>query len=382
MVNSTCFFSISVLLLVWIATIIAFLFYLRRQRHNVRDLQFGESSDVLLGLFSQKAREARVAAERLSKVADELGIGIIEKMPGQGLSANEWAKRFLPREATNEESFEKLMEQEAFPCTVQKGERIIEIRKLEAASRLILLLQDVTEGYKLARELKQKERLALLGQMSAQVAHQIKTPLSVLAGRAQMLARRLSPNSRERNQAEALFLEARELAGQVTQIVNFYKEMEPEYSSVFVNDVLEDTARRLGSMMASCKIVVDCPSRIELRTDRRLLSDALFLVAQNSLSSESQADLIELKARKGEGIVKIILTDNGKGFEIEDLDKIFEPFFTTREEGLGLGLFMARDILSRIDCKIKALKGEKQGAKFEILIPVGKEEGPRLEDKP
>ncbi len=366
----TCFFEISVLFLIWIMTVAAFLIYIRREKKMAAEGKKVGNRDLLLGLFSQKAKEAKIAVERLSRVADELGIGLIESVPGRIVLANKWAKRFCPVEAEDPDELGSFLRQRSFPCTIRRGERIIELRRLEAANRLILVLQDVTEGYRLARQVKEKERLALLGQMSAQMAHQIKTPLSVLAGRAQMLARRLPVGSRERDQAEAFFEESRGLARQVNQIVDFYKEPEPEYSNIPVKDILRATADKLGSMDTGCTIRIDAPDGLEITTDTRLLSNALFLVAQNSMSPEVGADLVEIRAQEMPDGLSITIRDNGTGFERDLLQQMFDPFFTTKQEGLGLGLFIAKDILSRIGCRIKPVFTNGAGAEFEIVVPV------------
>ena len=205
--------------------------------------------------------------------------------------------------------------------------------------------------------------------MSAQVAHQIKTPLSVLAGRAQMLARNLTPGSMERKHAEEFFRESMDLAGQVTQVVKFYKEMKPEFSRIRAKQLLKKTAGRLRAIAGNSRISLEAPDDITIITDSRLLSDALFLVAQNSLSPDSHSTLLDLKVSQENNMATITVHDDGRGFEEKSLGRIFDPFYTTREEGLGLGLFMARDILSRISSRIRAEIPEEGGALFEIVIP-------------
>jgi signal transduction histidine kinase len=367
--NATCFFEISSLLFLWITTVTAFLIFIWRLKRKENAGKNRDSSDILLGLFSQKVREAKVAAERLSIIADELGIGLIERTRSRDLIANRWAREFFSVGSEDIARFDDLIMRNDFPLILRPDNRVVEVRRLEAGDRQIFLLQDVTEGFRLAKELKQKERLALLGQMSAQVAHQIKTPLSVLAGRAQMLARNLIPGSMERKQAEEFYQESRDLAGQVTQVVNFYKDMEPEFSRIGVEEVLEKTAGRLRAIAGNCRIFLEAPDDMITITDSRLLSEALFLVAQNSLSPDNHSTLLELRAGQENDIVTITIRDDRRRIEEGSLERIFEPFYTTREEGLGLGLFMARDILSRISGRIRAEIPRDGGALFEIVIP-------------
>ena len=91
-----------------------------------------DSPDILLGLFSQKAREAKVAAERLSRIADELGVGLIERTRNRDLIANSWARKFVPVESEDIARLDELIRRNDFPVTLRRGDLIIEVRRREA----------------------------------------------------------------------------------------------------------------------------------------------------------------------------------------------------------------------------------------------------------
>jgi len=211
--------------------------------------------------------------------------------------------------------------------------------------------------------------LALLGQMTAQMAHQIKTPLAVLAGQAQMLARYLNTDMALKDQAEAIYHEARDLAKQINEISNFYKEREPYSKDVELCRLLDDVRKRLDSPDHSCEISIECPNEITIETDPGLLQNLLFLLGQNALSSETAASLLSISVVKDNEQVTIRVKDNGAGVPEAMRDKLFEPFASTKGEGLGLGLFLARDLTRQMGGSIE-LEEVEQGASFRLNFPI------------
>ena len=394
-----CIIVISVLLFAWLATAFFLIKQLRLKRLRADD-QAANQSLMLLGLMKEKAKEARAAADTLEKVAELLNLGMVHlEEGGKRLKCNQAAKAFFEDYPGK---LEELAASDLPPGearTEMVGNRVLDVRFIEVDQKRLMVLTDMTESFKLARRLKEQERLALLGQMSGQVAHRIKTPLAVLAGRAQMLARRLSPGTKERLQAESIYDEARELASDVDQIVSFYSHQELRPAETALRDLLEDVAKRLNSADTGCQAVVEAIEPEKIFTDRSLLQNALYLVGQNSLDPETGASRVSLssrlvpseakgsKADAGEdsGLsVEILVQDDGKGISKEAKERIFEPFFSTRQEGMGLGLFMAGQILKRLGGTLEAAKAEEgSGACFRITLPAsggGISQGPSSSD--
>jgi signal transduction histidine kinase len=391
--SPNCLIAISVLLFAWLATAAYLIRNIKRQRAISSRADQGQNA-LLLGLMTEKAREARVASDTLEKVARLLNLGIVE-LPGPGCKRpklNGAARDFFK---DSPELLERLMAEErqvprkgqgsAPAKTVMAGQLVLDMRQVEVDGRRLLIFTDITEGFNLARELKKKERLALLGQMSGQVAHRIKTPLSVLSGRAQMLARRLAPGTRERLQAESIYDEARDLASEIDEIVSFYRNQQPQIREVSLNLLLNECVKRLNALGLECRAeVLHMDEGADaVRTDPAILSNALYLISQNSLHPESGAERVCFSAylkddSSGKRWIEILISDDGKGIDEDARARIFEPFFTTRAEGLGLGLFMARDLIERLGggLELVSAKGDQAagrdlgGACFKIILPL------------
>jgi len=369
--SATCFFSLSILLFLWLFTCVALVVILRKRRASSTEPSFFHS-ELLVGLASAKYQEAREASKRLSEVADALHIGLMELKGNRINEINQSAVELLPEDMRSGQSLTGLLAslQENSPRILELDQMAVQLSKLPTSgSQDLVLVQDVTESFLMARKLKQHERLALLGQMTAQMAHQIKTPLAVLAGQAQMLARYLNTDMALKDQAEAIYHEARDLAKQINEISNFYKEREPYSKDVELCRLLDDVRKRLDSPDHSCEISIECSDEITIETDPGLLQNLLFLLGQNALSSETAASLLSISVVKDNEQVTIRVKDNGAGVPEAMRDKLFEPFASTKGEGLGLGLFLARDLTRQMGGSIE-LEEVEQGASFRLNFPI------------
>ncbi len=369
--SATCFFSLSILLFLWLFTCVVLVVILRKRRASSTEPS-SFHSELLVGLASAKYQEANEASKRLREVADALHIGLMELKGNRVNEINQSAVELLPEDMRSGQSLTGLLTslQENSPRILELDQTAVQLSKLPTSgSQDLVLVQDVTESFLMARKLKQHERLALLGQMTAQMAHQIKTPLAVLAGQAQMLARHLNTDMALKDQAEAIYHEARDLAKQINEISNFYKEREPYFKDVELCRLLDDVKKRLDFPDHSCEIGIECPDEITIETDPGLLQNLLFLLGQNALSSETAASLLSISAVKDNEQVTIRVKDNGAGVPEAMRDKLFEPFSSTKGEGLGLGLFLARDLTRQMGGSIE-LEEVEQGASFRLNFPI------------
>ena len=368
--SGTCFFSITILFFLWLFTCAALLLLLKRHRFCAEPSSF--HSDLLIGLASEKYQEAMEASKRLREVADALHIGLVELKDGQIKEMNQSALDLLPEDVGHRQALTGILNslEKDSPKVVELDKTAVQMRRLSTSgSQDLVLIQDVTESFLMARELKQREKLAILGQMTAQMAHQIKTPIAILAGQAQMLARHLGEDAGLKGQAESIYQESRDLARQINEISNFYRKREPYFRDIDLCQVLYDVKKRLDPLGHSCKIDVRCPKEIILETDPELLQNLLFLFGQNALSAETAATLLSIGVTLDNNRVSIRIKDNGMGIAKSMRDKVFEPFVSTKGEGLGLGLFLAKDLTQQMGGNIE-LEETKQGTSFRLSFPL------------
>ncbi len=365
--SATYFFSISVLFFLWLFTCGALVLSLKRYRSSSEPSSF--YSDLLIGLASEKYREAIDASKRLREVADALHIGLVELKGRQIKQMNQSALDLMSKDIQALTETLTSLDRDV-PKTIELNKKIVQLKRLSSpGSQDLILIQDVTESFLMARRLRQQEKLALLGQMAAHMSHQIKTPIAIIAGQIQMLARHLGSDAGLKEQANAIYQDARELARQINEISNFYRKREPYFRDTELCQILVKLEKRLDPLRGSCKIDIKCPQKIVLETDPKLLQKVLFLLGQNSLSRETGATILSINAGLEDNQVSIRVKDNGTGIPKSIRDRVFEPFVSTKEEGLGLGLFLARDLTRQIGGEIE-LEETDRGTCFALKIPV------------
>ena len=241
-------------------------------------------------------------------------------------------------------------------------------RKNTALEQLNRLLNE------LRRENASKVRLAALGQLAAQLAHEIGTPLSSVSGHLQLALsqRDLSPNLRER-----LDVSTREIA-RIGRIVRDYldstRSLEAERKLVSLRQVLSEAVEvtRGGELGSNKTLNVDVPADpADFMTDPGLLRQIVINLLSNALDAVEQGGLVALTAQSQDDHVLITVRDTGTGIAPEDLRRIFEPFYTTkgRGKGTGLGLAICRELAKALGGTIAVQSTPGQGSAFSLRLP-------------
>jgi len=368
--------TLTLLLFLWLGTVLWFFIYWRR--HRTRPVP-AATTDFFLTLASEKAREARAAQEQLYKTADLLRVGLLMlKDTGlEGLNAFGRELAQVLNEDTQALSQLGALKEDSHAITLKLKSVVLQctlLKQEDGASEIskrVIVAQDVTQSFELARELQYRERLAILGKMTGQIAHQLKTPLAVLAGRAQLLAAKgqdFSLPNAMREQLLLLYEEARSLAQRINDILDLYRTRNITIQPVSVPRLFEAVQERLLELEHECEVLVECPADMTVQGDRAGLEMALFLLGQNAVSSGVGAQHIYLRAVKTNGHVVLELEDDGKGISPDLQARLFEPFVSGRTEGLGLGLFLAKDLIERMNGELKLAFTSPKGTCFQVRL--------------
>ena len=256
-------------------------------------------------------------------------------------------------------------------------------RKNMALGQLNRLLND------LRQENASKVRLATLGQLAAQLAHEIGTPLSSVSGHLQLalLQRDLQPSLRER-----LEVATREIA-RIGRIVRDYLDstrgLEPECKPTSLRQLLHEAVEVTGGGDPSGKkpVAIDIDNEpVDFQTDPGLLRQILINLLSNAFDAIGKNGHVTVSAGLKSSRVDIAVSDTGAGISPEDQRSIFEPFYTTkgRGKGTGLGLAICRELSKALGGSIEVESTPGKGSTFTVHLPLhGSSEGepgtPKLE---
>jgi signal transduction histidine kinase len=227
----------------------------------------------------------------------------------------------------------------------------------------------------LRRENASRVRLATLGQLAAQLAHEIGTPLSSVSGHLQLalLQRDLPPGLRDR-----LEVATREI-GRIGKIVRDYldstRSLEPEQKPTSLGQLLAEAVELTVSVDPEARRSVeldfgDDPSNFV--TDPGLLRQILINLLSNAFDAVERGGTVRLGARlENDDDVVITVSDTGAGIPPDDLRRIFEPFYTTkgRGKGTGLGLAICRELVAALGGSITVESTPGRGSTFSVRLP-------------
>lgn len=241
-------------------------------------------------------------------------------------------------------------------------------------------------------ELRDSERLAALGRLAAGVAHELGTPLSVIAGRVQRTRRRLraadrddtarGPRSSPRALAPGPEVDAalEEVAGQVRrmesvvrQLLDFGRRGELETEEVRLERVCRSAVLAVTELAeeSSTSLEVSAPvEEIRLEVDAGRLERVLINLLRNAVQAAGPGRVRLTWEREG-GEVRLAVDDDGPGVPEDLRGRIFDPFFTTKRvgEGSGLGLAVVHGLVQELGGTLRVAEGPLGGARFSVALP-------------
>ncbi len=243
----------------------------------------------------------------------------------------------------------------------------------------VLVFTDITEVKELREMMELKERIALLGEMSAGIAHELRNPMGVISGYADFLARNpVDPSSFEA--AESIRQEIKGMDEIIREFLHFSQPTELNVTQVDLQGLIDESFRALGNAGGGIKRVVLLDGNLPaIEGDAVLLRQVFINLIKNAYEAMGADGNLAIAAEveKGDGpealerkFVRLDFRDTGPGIDPSMMGKIFTPFFTTKPSGTGLGLSLVQKIIVYHGGRITAATSETGGAVFSIYLPI------------
>lgn len=244
----------------------------------------------------------------------------------------------------------------------------------------IATFADVTEKGLLSREISKSRDLSTIGVLARWMAHEIRNPLSSLNINIELLREELMEEAQLHQKEEILSLlsfishETLRLENNLKDFLDFNRLPPLNFEWVQLNEVLDSIVRLLGpdAQMRNARIETHFQKNLPLvKIDVSQISLVLSNLIINSIQAVNEKGEIHLFTRGSKKNVFIVIQDNGVGISREHLPKIFDFMFSTKPMGSGLGLSIAKKIISDHHGEISVKSEVNKGSTFRIRFPLG-----------
>lgn len=247
------------------------------------------------------------------------------------------------------------------------GIQVFQVQRVQLTKEEdLLLVEDVTRMQQLEQTINKEEQLAIIGRMSASLAHEIRNPIASLSGAVQLLS--------EQKDSRLHKIILREV-NRINELVDLFlqsarsQHLTLEHTNV-VSSILEIVeALQHDPRTQSVEISVGDLSYTSFEIDVAKFRQIVWNLLLNSVQASPNGHVVlNSEDKDGQYILQII--DDGKGIAPNDLDKVMDPFFTTRAGGTGLGLFVVQQIVQAHKGTVNIQSTEGEGTIVTLVFPL------------
>jgi len=235
----------------------------------------------------------------------------------------------------------------------------------------IIIFQDLTEVKELEDRLRTSEKMALLGQLAAGLAHELRNPLSAISGAVEILGSDVKPTEENLRLVRMASQEVERLNLLVEDFLILTMPIQKLTTLVDLGRIVNDTVESFAKTIrrGNIEIINQVENGIYVQADSYRLKQAVWNLLLNSVDAMPIGGLIIIKSKTEENNVVIEISDEGKGIDENFISRIFEPFFTTKEVGTGLGLAIVQKVIEGYNGNINVVSSRGNGATFVITLP-------------
>ena len=244
----------------------------------------------------------------------------------------------------------------------------------------IIVFQDVTEIKRIEESMKKVEGLALVGEMAAGIAHEIRNPMASISGSVQVLKEGLAWDSTESQLMAIVSREIDRLNQLVSDFLLFARPKETKLKTFDLNQVIMESLALFKNgprWNENVHVLTHLMDSVTIESDPDQVKQVLWNLFLNACDAMPDGGILDIGTKwvfetpeSTNKSVSIVIHDTGDGFDPITLPKLFTPFFTTKEGGSGLGLATVKRIIDQLQGRILGRNHPDGGAEIAIILPM------------
>jgi two-component system, NtrC family, sensor histidine kinase PilS len=237
----------------------------------------------------------------------------------------------------------------------------------------VYTFDDLTEIRRLEREVRMQDRLAAVGRLAAAIAHEIRNPLTSIAGSVSMLSEVPDLSDEHRQLLQIVTRESDRLNGIITDFLAYSRGKQYQFAKVSLLPLLEDTLTLLEHRLVAQSTGIRIERRYEAReaftlADGDKIKQVFWNFCENAVRAMHDGGALRVSLEPVADDWQVSFADTGPGMSPQVIEKIFEPFQSGFEGGTGLGLAIVYQIVQAHDGKVWARSKPGQGSVFVLRL--------------
>jgi two-component system, NtrC family, sensor histidine kinase PilS len=254
------------------------------------------------------------------------------------------------------------------------GWAVTPLNSLEGvASGYTLIFQDLTDMKKLEAELRLKDRMAAVGELSAGIAHEIRNPLAAIAGSVQVLRKSEALTAQEQRLMSIILRESERLNKSIADFLRFVKPQEKRPAEFDIAASLSETLDLLAnSAELSPEHQIErqiAPPSYTIVGDGDQIRQVFWNIARNAVQAMPRGGRLRVATEVADGAYNITFADSGRGMSDSDQRRLFQPFRTNFPTGTGLGMAISYRIVQEHGGRIDVRSREGSGTMITVSLP-------------
>jgi PAS domain S-box-containing protein len=244
------------------------------------------------------------------------------------------------------------------------------------------IFKDLRERLKMERELReiqqallQSEKLAAMGRLTSQIAHELNNPIYGIMNTLELLKTEIPPESKRRRILDLSLSEIQRLSEMLRNMLSFSKPEEEKRRPIKIDELIEGILLVMEKQMRESNIQVETsfdPEIPEIMASTNQMRQVMLNILKNAKEAMPKGGVLTVRTGKEDNKILVQIQDTGIGIPEDIRDKIFEAFFTTKQKvkGVGLGLSVCYGIIKDHGGEIKVESEEGKGTTFVITLPI------------
>ncbi|MFH1396967.1 MAG: PAS domain S-box protein [Candidatus Omnitrophota bacterium] len=223
------------------------------------------------------------------------------------------------------------------------------------------------------KKLEKNQRLAELGKLVADMAHEVNNPLMIISGNAQLSLLDGTPDEEIKSNLKIIHEECNMAKDIIQRLLKFSRPTKGERKETDINQSIESVAKLIEYQfsLSDVKIKKDLkPGLPAIAIDEKQIQEVLMNLLNNAREAMPDGGAIDISTSKEQDFIRIDVKDSGMGMDEATLSRLFEPFFTTKEKGTGLGLAVCLGIVRAHNGELKFESQPGKGTTATMLLPI------------